>query len=326
MPQNEEECHERIQNMCDTFHSSEFGATLQQQLLESDRKGPVPAFRERASIFLQVRTLLWRSSLDNLRNFSLIIGKTSQKIAMGLFLGLLYLQTMNWNEDLVGVSNLNGALFFLVCEFTYGTLFGVLSFLPSDFPLLVREHHDGLYDVSSYYIARTLSYFPLFSIDGVVMLTICYWMIGMAATTQHFLLTAFIGLLTEQSAAAFGVMLSTISSSYSIAVSITGPVLTVFSLTGGLYANIGQLPSFISWMQYLSWFRYSFEAMVINQWSDVATGECILLDCQKSESILTAYSFSISSFWPDIGALFASIVVFYVIGYIGLFIRVKLAR
>ena len=57
-----------------------------------------------------------------------------------------------------------------------------------------------------------------------------------------------IAVLIEQSAASFGVMLSTVSPSYPVAISVAGPILTVLSLTGGLYANVGELPGFISWV------------------------------------------------------------------------------
>ena len=43
-------------------------------------------------------------------------------------------------------------------------------------------------------------------------------------------------------------MLSTACPSYPVAISIAGPILTVLSLTGGLFANVGELPSFISWV------------------------------------------------------------------------------
>lgn len=47
--------------------------------------------------------------------------------------------------------------------------------------------------------------------------------------------------MVEQSAAAVGVMLSCISPSYPVAISVAGPILTVLSLTGGLYANVGEV-------------------------------------------------------------------------------------
>jgi ATP-binding cassette, subfamily G (WHITE), eye pigment precursor transporter len=44
-------------------------------------------------------------------------------------------------------------------------------------------------------------------------------------------------------------MLSTVCPSYPIAISVAGPILTILSLTGGLYANVGELPKFISWVR-----------------------------------------------------------------------------
>lgn len=54
---------------------------------------------------------------------------------MGLFIGLLYLNTP---LSSIGISNINGALFYIVAELTYSTLFGIITFLPQDYPLVVR--------------------------------------------------------------------------------------------------------------------------------------------------------------------------------------------
>lgn len=142
---------------------------------------------------------------------------------MGIFVGLLYLQVgfiryplqsvgciplFQTPLTIVGINNLNGALFYLVGELTYSTLFGILTCLPSDYPLVVREYHDGIYYVfrsasahlrygvlptvpyhrfccCSYYLARVLSYLPLFSVDGLVMIYVCYWMVGFSSTVTQ---------------------------------------------------------------------------------------------------------------------------------------------
>lgn len=62
-------------------------------------------------------------------------------------------------------------------------------------------------------------------------------------------------MIVEQCSAAFGFMLSTMCPSYAVAVSLAGPILGLLSLTGGLYANVGALPFFISWLQHFSWFK-----------------------------------------------------------------------
>uniref|UniRef100_A0A915BDN7 Uncharacterized protein n=1 Tax=Parascaris univalens TaxID=6257 RepID=A0A915BDN7_PARUN len=41
------------------------------------------------------------------------------------------------------------------------------------------------YGVAPYYFTRALSYAPLFTIDGTIMLLVSYWMIGLQSTIGH---------------------------------------------------------------------------------------------------------------------------------------------
>lgn len=52
------------------------------------------------------------------------------------------------------MSNLKGALFYYISELTYATCFGIQTFMPADFPLIVREHHDGIYPMFFYYLSK----------------------------------------------------------------------------------------------------------------------------------------------------------------------------
>ncbi|CAI4231966.1 unnamed protein product [Auanema sp. JU1783] len=321
VPSEEVECNRRIKEICDKFEN-EGGKEVSDKIFRIE-KGIVPEGRKQASLGVQISALLKRSMLDNWRNPSLARAKIIQKSIMGLFIGLLYLQSP---LNTVGISNLNGALFYLVCELTYSTLFGILTFLPSDYPLVVREYHDGIYNVFSYYFARSLSYVPLFTIDGLLMLLISYWLAGFSSSVSQVLLACFISFLIEQSSAAFGVMLSTISPSYPIAVSLAGPLLTLLSLTGGLYANVGALPAYVQWIQYLSWFRYGFEALAINQWEKVNEPNSTTWTEAKRDDILAQYSFSADNLILDQALMVFFIFLFYLIGFIGLSIRVRKSR
>ncbi|GMR48184.1 hypothetical protein PMAYCL1PPCAC_18379 [Pristionchus mayeri] len=265
IPNEEVACKERIDAICDHFEAGDAGRSLERDL-KAIEMIDIPPGREAVPILTQMGALLLRCALDNWRNPSLYKAKLIQKVIMGVFIGLLYLNT---TLSSIGISNINGALFYIVAELTYSTLFGIITFLPQEYPLVVREYHDGLYSVFSYFLSKSLSYVPLFSVDGLAMLLICYWMVGFSSSVSQVLAAIVISVLIEQSSSSFGVMLSTISPSYAVAVSLGGPLLTLLSLTGGLYANVGTLPSYISWIQYLSWFRYGFEALAINQWSAV---------------------------------------------------------
>ncbi|GMT22600.1 hypothetical protein PFISCL1PPCAC_13897, partial [Pristionchus fissidentatus] len=314
VPNEEAACRERIDAICAHFITGEAGKSLERELKKIEMS-EVPSGREPVSIASQMAALFHRAALDNWRNPSLCKAKLIQKVIMGIFIGLLYLNTP---LSSIGISNINGALFYIVAELTYSTLFGIITFLPQDYPLVVREYHDGLYSVFSYFVAKSLSYVPLFTLDGLVMVLICYWMVGFSSSISQVMAAMLICLLIEQSSSAFGVMLSTISPSYAVAVSLGGPLLTLLSLTGGLYANVGALPAYISWIQYLSWFRYGFEALAINQWSAVNGLNSTAWGEEARDEVLASYSFSAANLWIDQILMFSFIILFYLIGFVGL--------
>ncbi|CAD6196745.1 unnamed protein product [Caenorhabditis auriculariae] len=74
-----------------------------------------------------------------------------------------------------------------------------------------------------------------------------------------------------------------IAPSYSVAVTISGPVLTIFSMTGGIFTNTELMPAWIKWVQYLSWFRFGYEALVVNVWAHEDYDD---LSCKNSENVL----------------------------------------
>lgn len=40
-----------------------------------------------------------------------------------------------------------------------------------------------------------------------------------------------------------------------MALSLAGPLMTLLLISGGFFANIDLLPKWISWIQYISWFK-----------------------------------------------------------------------
>ncbi|VDO36441.1 unnamed protein product [Haemonchus placei] len=314
-PHEEEACRVRITTICDSFENGTYGKALRSEL-DKVTSAVVPRGRRRVNFGIQVAALLHRYFLDNLRNPTLARAKFLQKFVMGIFTPLTF----------IGIGNINGALFYLVCELTYASLFGILTCIPVDYPLVVREYHDGIYYVISYFIARTLSYLPLFSLDGLLMMYVCYWMVGFSSSVTQVLFATIISLLIEQSSCAFGMMLACVAPNYPVGASVAGPILTLLSLTGGLYANVGSLPVYISWIQYLSWFRYGFEALAINQWNEVNDANSTRWNNQRRDEVLAQYSFKADRFILDQLLMVAFIFVFYLIGYIGLSIRIYRSR
>uniref|UniRef100_A0AC35U768 ABC transporter domain-containing protein n=1 Tax=Rhabditophanes sp. KR3021 TaxID=114890 RepID=A0AC35U768_9BILA len=314
-----------IDDICDAFYESEESKKLIARIEATECTHFEVPRRKIANTRIQIATLFQRSIIDTWRNPHLAKAKLSQKLLMGFFIGFLYFQI---NFDGIGIDNVNGGLYYIIAELTYSTIFGIIACLPSEYNLLVREHHDGLYSVFSYYVARCLAYVPLFTIDGFVMVTAAYWLMGLAPTASNFIWAVIIQLLVEQCSSAFGIFLSTCSPSYGFAVSIAGPLITVLTITGGLFANVSTLPAYAAWLSYISWFKHGFEALAINQWTGAAAlnNGCISEKCITPVQILSSYSFDINNFATDIAMLIFLMFAFYIIGFFGLIYRVNKSR
>lgn len=154
--------------------------------------------------------------------------KFIQKVVMGVFIGSLY-----WQQplDRRGVQNTNSALYFFIAELTFSTMFGIMTFMEHELPLISREYHDGLFYVISYYVSRCLSYLPLFTLDGAVMILTSYWMIGLNSTWQQVLKSVLISVLVEQAATSCGLFLACLFETTSVRSS--APAFQLFTFPGG---------------------------------------------------------------------------------------------
>ncbi|VDN04346.1 unnamed protein product [Thelazia callipaeda] len=277
------------------FISSKYHAKLCDEM-KRVKEGGHAELVEHGKVSLTTLTyaLFLRSFKDNIRNPSLLQAKLIQKFVMGLFLGTLYLQTKKNQE---GIIDIKGALFYYISELTYSTVFGIQTFLPADFPLLVKEYHDGIYPVVCYYLSKIFSYLPIFTIDGFCMVCISYYLIGFYPDIVTFLITLLTCMLIEWSAASIGIMLSSVSPSYAIAISVSGPLLTVFSITGGLYTNIATIP------------------------------ETQAAYCEgNGETVIRNLNFNENNMYMNLGSMLFYILSVFIVGYIGLVLRVQLER
>ena len=66
------------------------------------------------------------------------------------------------------------------------------------------------------------------------------------------------------------------------------------------------MPAYFKWFSYLSWFRYSNEALLINQWAEVESIACTRSNatCPKSgHMVLQTYNFKEVSFEKYLNSL-----------------------
>ncbi|XGW28261.1 hypothetical protein V3C99_008229 [Haemonchus contortus] len=330
-PGKEEECKERANRICEEYANSHYAKELDSLMRAAEQPRSLRPHRG-PGLFRLISALFVRYAKDNVRNKSVMRAKFVQKAVMALFLGFLYFQTPT---DQDGVTNLKGILFFFCSELTYPTMYGIQTYMPGEFPLLVREYHNGDYPVLAYYAAKVLSYMPIFSVDGIILTSIAYWLIGLAPTLERFLRTVITGVLVEAMVASLGVAVCSFSPSYAVAVTITGPLLTVYSMTGGLFTNVAMLPDWIKWVQYLSWFRFGYEAFIVNEWtyerynniSCTMTSGKVAESCHHSGAeVIKELSFHPLNLYFNWLCMVLYTLAHYSIGYIALTYRVQQHR
>jgi hypothetical protein len=87
-------------------------------------------------------------------------------------------------------------------------------------------------------------------------------------------------------------------------------------------------------------FSYGFEALSINQWvgvEELSEDGCVLpinrddvhftqVDCIRADDIFNQFSFHRNNFLLDIFVMFGCILIFYLIGFVGLLMRVRRSR
>ena len=99
--------------------------------------------------------------------------------------------------------------------------FGVILTLPVELPVFLREHGQGLYRVSTYFLGRTLAELPFQIVFPFLYATIVFYLIDLPSVSSgtYWTFTAFVTLLSN-TAISLGYLLSALASNGMIAIGL----------------------------------------------------------------------------------------------------------
>ena len=117
---------------------------------------------------------------------------------------------------------------------TYSTMLRVFSF---ELPIMFRENSQGLYKISSYFMARMLADMPLFLLTPVIFMAIFYNLVGFSMDLYKFGMTTLVAMLVVQVATSFGYCMASCSPDFSFATSYGFVFTTPLLAFGGVYIN-----------------------------------------------------------------------------------------
>jgi ABC-type multidrug transport system ATPase subunit/ABC-type multidrug transport system permease subunit len=160
-----------------------------------------------------------------------------------------------------------GALFFGVSLwYTTPMLTGVTVF-PSEQAVVKREIASQSYNLSAYFIAKTLSELPVMIIYPTLFVILFYWTVGFQANVSFMVYWISIVLLVVCSDSV-GLCISMLTPGIPQAINAAQITIVLLLLTSGLYLSLSLIPVWIRWTTYLGYVRYIFSILAQSELQD----------------------------------------------------------
>ncbi|KAJ2004951.1 hypothetical protein H4R26_002223 [Coemansia thaxteri] len=210
----------------------------------------------------ETRILLKRDWILSTRNMSLVYGIIGECVVNLLFLGFVFFQL---GKDQPSVQNRIGALFSLTVQCTFPVIIPVMTVIMTSRDVLMRERSGGTYRMTSYFFAKSLSFFPLVIVPYVFMYTGAYLISHLQYDAAKF----FIGLANLAAilfaSLGFSFAMSMAVRSLEVAHIITPVSLGTLMLFAGNMANAKAITPVLRWLKYVCIYYYAYSGFVQNE-------------------------------------------------------------
>lgn len=188
-----------------------------------------------------------------------------QIVIFAALMGLMWFQLpleVSRVNDRAGVLFIS-LLFIAVFRPSYVGLFE----FPLERSIILKERFSGSYRLSSYYIAKMLAEIPFLFIHPTIFFVILYFIVGFKLTVSGFFISYISFILAAYCCDSFGLVISSLTgSNIKAAILLLDSFLMSFSNVAGYWNP--NMPPFISWMRYISPITYSYQGILINEFSD----------------------------------------------------------
>lgn len=248
---------------------------------ELERKDWKPPRVSRSSWFTQFSVLCVRSFKDVVRNRTTIFAQVLQNILVAILIGTVFLHI---GSDQNSMKKRMPVLFFCaINQGMFGALIVINSF-PSERKIVLRERAAGSYYVSAYYMAKITSEMILQVTSPIIFSAIVYFLIGLQPSAAKFFVFTSFMVLCSLAATSIALFVSAVCRTTTLAVSVLPMALEIARLFGGFFLSPATLPPYFSWLDALSYAKYTYVGVALNELTGLtlsctaaqrnAAGEC----------------------------------------------------
>ncbi|KAG0046815.1 hypothetical protein BGZ83_008010 [Gryganskiella cystojenkinii] len=262
------------------------------------------------SFLTQLRVIMKRNFQTLIRDKSLLVLHLAVSIILGVFIGGLYFHVP---MNLAGFQNRAGSLFFMLALLGFSSISALGAFTDTR-TLFIKERSNGYYPPMPFIISTLLfDLIPLRIVPSIFMGCISYFMIGLSPVIETFFKFLLILVLFNVATALFCLVIAAAVRTTGVASLASSIVMLFMMLFGGFMINSGNIPAALTWIQYLSMFKYGFEALAVNE---VATSKLIdniqgvAFNVPGSLILQKLFGFDLGGFWKNMIILIAFNVLF----------------
>lgn len=222
----------------------------------------------------QFRILTKRSFNAQIRQWKLIVVSVIQTIVMSILIGTVFLRIGHYQSS---ITKRQPVLFFCVInQGVFGSMQMINSF-PSERILTLRERAAGTYLSSAYFMAKSASEAPAQLLQPIIFSLIVYWITGFQDHADKWFIFCGFMILCNAAAVSLALMVSAVMRTTNAAVTILPLLMEMNRLFGGFFLSPAMLPSYFSWLDALSYVKYTYIGIALNELSHLD------LECLPSE-------------------------------------------
>ncbi|KAL6543250.1 ABC transporter G member 9 [Orobanche hederae] len=212
-------------------------------------------------------SVLFRRGIKERKHESFSTLKIVQVLVVSILSGLLW-----WQSDISHLQDQVGLFFFCSGFWGFYPLFEAIFTFPQERMMLAKERSSGMYRLSSYFMALTLGDLPMELVLPTIFFTITYWMAGLRPTPGSFFAGLFVLLYSVLCSQGLGLAIGAAVMDQKSATVLGSVIMLTFLLASGYYVQ--HVPSFISWIKYISISQYTFKLLLGSQYKPGETYPC----------------------------------------------------
>lgn len=213
----------------------------------------------------EVSILTRRAWLNTIRDPRMVKAALFQAIILGLIVGFLFFRL---GHDQDAVHDRYSVLFFLMLNQSFSIASSGAALFHQEKATITRERNAGAYRVSSYYLGRTIAELPVIIAVPTIHVLLVYWLVGLNQKASAFFIFLLVYNLTVITAQSYGILVSAVTPTFEVASIVVPITMIVLMLFGGFYLNNRSIWVGFIWIQALSFIKYGYTALAVNEFTD----------------------------------------------------------